>query len=572
MSQWRRSRAAFAFVCALGVIGVLGAGRVLAAGGALKVTSFPSGAQVIVDGVNTGKVTPMSVSLAEGDHTVTVQIPASGWNPDTRMVNIVSGNNDLSVTLLPTLTVGPQGPKGDKGDKGDRGDQGIQGPPGVTGERGEKGEIGPSGPQGEPGPKGDRGDPGPSGSADPILLEQLAATTGRVRLLEAMFLGFSGVPAWSKRLDVLRGGRSDLPLFPYVAVAANRGDPVVVEGPDKVVERLQTGNGSVLWSALDDRLQLPSIEAMAVAIDPNNDVLIAGNVQGRASIVKLRAGDVHLIWQTSLGIQFDHGAAVSSDRRGDVFVAGDGTLLKFSGADGAELWHTQAVHDSLGVALAVDGAGDAVVAGWSSTLEVKKFSGVDGASMWSHAYALGTPSAPRGIGLGVDAVGNVVFAASFMGTVDVGGGALTSAGQADVLLAALSKQDGSHLWSRRFGGPDDDKPFGLAVEPLGGAFITGRFAGEADFGGHTLVSAGLGDVFAVKVAADGTPVWLQQWGNEFEDYGIAVSVDLVGNAVFAGVFQGVVGFGGILPLNSGGAIIDGVIHYSPAEFIVRLTR
>ena len=113
-------------------------------GGALKVTSFPSGAKVIIDGTDTTKITPMSTSLTVGDHTVVVTIPNSGWNPDTRTVTIVSGNNDLSVTLLPTPTPGPPGPKGDKGDKGDTGAQGIQGiqglqgiqgPPGITPEQ-----------------------------------------------------------------------------------------------------------------------------------------------------------------------------------------------------------------------------------------------------------------------------------------------------------------------------------------------------------------------------------------------------------------------------------------------------
>src|SRR5438552_7506665 len=56
--------------------------------GALKVTSFPSGANVAVDGVDTGKLTPMSVSLPVGDHNVVVSIPNSGWNPDTRTVSI----------------------------------------------------------------------------------------------------------------------------------------------------------------------------------------------------------------------------------------------------------------------------------------------------------------------------------------------------------------------------------------------------------------------------------------------------------------------------------------------------
>lgn len=95
-----------------GVVFTMLATTVWAQSGALKVTSFPSGATVSIDGVPTGKVTPMSVSLPVGDHAVTVSIPSSGWNPDTRVVTIVAGNNDLSVTLLPLLTTGPQGVQG----------------------------------------------------------------------------------------------------------------------------------------------------------------------------------------------------------------------------------------------------------------------------------------------------------------------------------------------------------------------------------------------------------------------------------------------------------------------------
>jgi hypothetical protein len=108
------------------LIGFLGATPVAAA--TLKVSSFPSGAQVSIDGVNTGKVTPMNISLAEGNHVVTVQIPGSGWSPDTRTVTIVAGNNDLSVTLLPVPTPGPQGPPGPPGAQGEQGEPGPPGP------------------------------------------------------------------------------------------------------------------------------------------------------------------------------------------------------------------------------------------------------------------------------------------------------------------------------------------------------------------------------------------------------------------------------------------------------------
>src|SRR6266853_2565693 len=75
-------------------------------GAELRVTSFPSGAQVHVDGVDTRKITPMHMDVRVGTHQVTVVLPNSGWTPDTRTVDIVSGHSDLSVTPLSYLPVG----------------------------------------------------------------------------------------------------------------------------------------------------------------------------------------------------------------------------------------------------------------------------------------------------------------------------------------------------------------------------------------------------------------------------------------------------------------------------------
>src|SRR3989338_1518421 len=138
-----------------------------AATGALKVTSFPSGAEVIVDGASTGKVTPMSVSLAEGEHSVTVHIPNSGWNADTRTVTVVPGNNDLSVTLLPSLTQGPAGPEGPQGPQGISGPMGPEGPQGAIGLTGRIGATGPQGPEGPEGIEGTLGATCPMGPEGP---------------------------------------------------------------------------------------------------------------------------------------------------------------------------------------------------------------------------------------------------------------------------------------------------------------------------------------------------------------------------------------------------------------------
>src|SRR5215471_21196985 len=135
--------------------------------GSLKVTSFPSGARVVVDGIDTGKVTPMSVSLPVGDHDVMVSIPNSGWNPDIRTVTIISGNNDLSVTLLPTITSGPQGSKGDPGPQGPPGAKGADGAPGAAGQQGPAGANGADGTPGATGPQGPAGPTGADGGAGP---------------------------------------------------------------------------------------------------------------------------------------------------------------------------------------------------------------------------------------------------------------------------------------------------------------------------------------------------------------------------------------------------------------------
>src|SRR5229473_494765 len=145
--------------------------------GRLRVTSFPTGAHVSVDSADTGKVTPMSTRVSVGKHKVVVSMPNSGWNSDTRTVEVGEGNNDLSVTLAPISivgSIGPPGPAGPAGPQGSAGPQGPKGDTGATGSAGAVGAIGPAGPAGSTGPqgpagpqgsKGDTGATGPAGAA-----------------------------------------------------------------------------------------------------------------------------------------------------------------------------------------------------------------------------------------------------------------------------------------------------------------------------------------------------------------------------------------------------------------------
>lgn len=138
----------------------------------LKVTSFPAGAHVSIDGVEMRKVTPMTAEVAVGQHQVRVFAPGSGWNADTQTVQLVQGDNELDLTLIPTVTVGPPGPQGPAGFPG------APGPPGTPGPQGLKGNTGPTGPAGLQGPNGSQGPAGPSGPSGASGAQGPAGPTG----------------------------------------------------------------------------------------------------------------------------------------------------------------------------------------------------------------------------------------------------------------------------------------------------------------------------------------------------------------------------------------------------------
>ena len=84
----------------------------------------------------------------------------------------------------------------------------------------------------------------------------------------------------------------------------------------------------------------------------------------------------------------------------------------------------------------------------------------------------------------------------FGGTVDLGGGALTGAGSRDVFVAKLSS-GGSHIWSKSFGDAGTQDANAIAIDAAGNVIVTGGFGGSLDFGGGPISSTG-NDMFIAK--------------------------------------------------------------------------
>lgn len=262
-------------------------------------------------------------------------------------------------------------------------------------------------------------------------------------------------------------------------------------------------------------------------------------------------GSVYVVGAFSGTVDFGGGDASSAGDT-DVFVA------KF-GASGVHEWSVTfggAGADS-GLGISVAGSGDVFVGGsFSGTVDfgdgpvqsagstdgfVLKLSGASGALAW--AIRMGGSGSDEVAAVAVDAAGAVATTGSFVGTVNFGGGNVSSNGGQDVFVAKYAGSNGAHQWSRAVGGASIDDPGGIAIGG-GDVFIAGRFYGSGEFGGDTITAAGGWDTFIARYSGgDGAHVWSFGHGSSGSDRAYDVVTDA--SAVFiTGNFLDTASFGG----------------------------
>jgi hypothetical protein len=168
----------------------------------------------------------------------------------------------------------------------------------------------------------------------------------------------------------------------------------------------------------------------------------------------------------------------------------------------------------------------------------------DGPVQWSVGF--GDAAGQYVHGIAVDGSGNVLLAGSFSGSVDFGGGPLTSAGGSDAFVAKFDPT-GKHLWSKRFGAVEEQSGRSITADAAGNVYVTGNFIGSVNFGGGALGSDAccfFEDMFLMKLDAAGNFVWAKDFGDGAAQTARGVVADAAGNIVMVGDFQGAVDFGG----------------------------
>ena len=208
----------------------------------------------------------------------------------------------------------------------------------------------------------------------------------------------------------------------------------------------------------------------------------------------------------------------------------------------------------------VDFGGGNVTSAGSADIFVLKLNS-SGTFQWVNTY--GGTSFDFGRGIAVDSSGNIYITGYFYETVDFGGGNVTSAGGADIFLLKLNSS-ATFQWVNTYGGSAFDVGEDITVDSSGNSYITGYFEGTVDFGGGNVTSAGSADFFVLKLNSSGTFQWVNTYGGSAFDVGQDITVDSSGNSYITGYFEGTVDFGGgnvtsagaadifILKLNSSG--------------------
>ena len=231
----------------------------------------------------------------------------------------------------------------------------------------------------------------------------------------------------------------------------------------------------------------------------------------------------------------------------DEFIDVDGTATadRTCRAGWREQFGTASSEQVLG--LVMEPGGQVVVVGWTTgalTAQpnfggrdafVRRYN-TDGTTAWTQQF--GTVGDDEALDVGVDANGNIYVAGFVTGALQG-----TALGLQDAFVRAYDTT-GLVLWTRQFGTPQNDRALGIGVDPGGASYAVGVTAG----GLAIPTSLGGDDAFVVKVRANGTIGWQNQFGTAGADQANDAVVDAAGAVIVVGGTTGAL----FLPSSVGG--------------------
>ena len=306
-----------------------------------------------------------------------------------------------------------------------------------------------------------------------------------------------------------------------VYIAGHIGDALpgqtYLGGTDAFVQKLD-GSLAAVWTSQFGTDNNDSVQA--VAVDDAGNVYLAGSTIGEFpgytteyfggdAFVRVYDPDRTERWTAQFGTEFATvPQAIAVDGSGNVYVGGhtEGSLPGYDNAGGAAL---------------------GPVSNWNDAF-LRKY-GADGTELWTQQF--GHERHDEILGVALDSSGSVYVS----GYTDASFEGYTNPGGRDAFVRKYDP-DGNVVWTRQFGsdsaagGQPNDKALDIALDSGGNIYVagstTGVFEGESSGGGN--------DGFVRKMDPNGEHVWTRQFGGEDDDTADAIAVDGDSNVFVAG--------------------------------------
>ena len=348
-----------------------------------------------------------------------------------------------------------------------------------------------------------------------------------------------------------------------------------------------------------------------LAADATGSTIVTGTFTqnlafGSASHTSAGSNDIFLVkldsngnavWSRRFGgTGDDRSTFVTTDASGNIFVTGvmsgtvdfgggplvtDGTwdvfVLKLD-PNGNHVFSKRFgnMNQQEGHSIAIDNAGNLLLAGmaWgsidfgggplTSSDHVGFVAKLDpaGNHIWSKQVAASVRSSVGRIAAGP--AGEVFVSGSTEGTTDLGEGPVPGYGERDGFLVALDA-NGQYRWSRKWGAINSYQSGGaLAVDSAGDLLVAASATGPSDLGTGVLGQNGLLDIVVGKFSSTGTPIYSRRFGSARNDVPLAIATDGSNNVFVTGYHSAPMTFGSSTLPFAGGSENTFVFELDPS--------
>ncbi len=165
-----------------------------------------------------------------------------------------------------------------------------------------------------------------------------------------------------------------------------------------------------------------------------------------------------------------------------------------------------------------------------------------GEFLWAKTF--GGPQADRAYDLALDNTGNIYITGYVTGTVIFDSFTVTTNNNSQDFFVAKLAPNGNVLWVNVQGGNGGENGYGVAIDSQSNVVVTGQFEGTAVIGNSTVTSAFnpddnemSTDIFIVKYASDGSPLWTRTGSGIYDDRGLAVDINANDEILLTGQFS-----------------------------------